>query len=111
MNEQENKALAKLPIEDEAVILEFQGQTQKDNELNINNIEDESASLQGTIIDFLDYIQGGLKSQEELIVTSSSIEEIQEQQAHLKYRRAWLQALLNETDREIERISQIIESK
>lgn len=110
MNEQENKALAKLPVEDEAVLLDFQSQSQKDTELNIHNLEDDSA-MRGTLIDFLDHIQGGLKSQEESIETSSTIEEIQEQQAHLKYRRDWLKALLNETDKEIERISQIIESK
>ncbi|MCY7292881.1 MAG: hypothetical protein LH615_11945, partial [Ferruginibacter sp.] len=64
------------------------------------------------LIDFLDYIQDNFHSPVEFLRShSSTIEEIEAQQAQLKYRRAWLQAIINETDREIAMISQIIDSK
>ncbi len=103
MNEQENEALSNLPIEESSVSQNLPSQTQK-------NIEDEPA-MRGTLIDFLDHIQGGFQSPAESVKSSSTTEEIQEQQAQLKYRRAWLQAILHETDRELEIITQIIESK
>lgn len=111
MNEQENKALSNFSIEDEAIKQNLQRQTQEDIESNVPKIEDETASLRGTLIDFLDHIQGGFQAPAEPVKSSSTMEEIREQQAQLKYRRAWLQAILNETDREIEIITQIIESK
>ena len=111
MNEQNNQDLANFSVEDETVISEFLSQPQKDAALNVAKVEDEPDSLQGTLIDFLDHIQGGLKLQVESIVSSSTIEELQGQQAQIKYRRAWLKALLNEADRELERLDQIIESE
>lgn len=110
MNEQENKALSNFPIEDEAIDQNLQRQTQENMESKVPKIEDETA-IRGTLIDFLDHIQGGFQAPAESVKSSSTIEEIREQQAQLKYRRAWLQAILNETDREIEIITQIIESK
>lgn len=109
MNEQTNEALSNFSIEDEAVSQNLQSQSQA-TELN-NPIDDETNSLRGTLIDFLDHIQDGFQSPTEPIKSSSTIEEIQEQQAQLKYRRAWLQAILNETDRELEIIAQIIDSE
>lgn len=106
MNEQENKPLSNFSREDEA-ISQVQTQLQEDTP----KIEDEPASLRGTLIDFLDHIQDGFQSPAESVKSSSTIEEIQEQQSQLKYRRAWLQAILNETDRELEIITKIIESK
>ena len=111
MNEQENEALSSLPIENRGNSQDLPSQTQDDIDLSVAEVEDGSASLRGTLIDFLDHIRGGFQSPAESVKSSSTIEEIQEQQAQLKYRRAWLQAILNETDREIEIITQIIESK
>ncbi|MBW4664694.1 MAG: hypothetical protein KME01_10930 [Chroococcus sp. CMT-3BRIN-NPC107] len=111
MNEQTNEALFNFSIENEAVGQNLQNQLPKETELNVPKIDDEPESLRGTLIDFLDHIQGGFQSPAEPIKSSSSIEEIQEQQAQLKYRRAWLQAILNETDRELGIIAQIIDSE
>ncbi len=112
MNEQENETLSNFPTGDEAFVQDLQSQVLEDEELSLpKNDDDESASLRGTLIDFLDHIQGGFQSPAESVKSSSTLEEIQEQQAQLKYRRAWLQAILNETDRELEIITQIIESR
>ena len=110
MNQQENEALSNFSLEDEAISQDFQNQS-SDTELDVPKIEEEIVSLRGTLIDFLEHIQSSFQSSGELIRSSSTIEEMQEQQAQLKYRRAWLQSLLHETDREIEIISQIIEAK
>jgi hypothetical protein len=111
MNEQENESVSSFSREDGAIDQDLLSQTSEDTDLNIPKIEDEPASLRGTLIDFLDHIQGGFQSPAESVKSSSTIEEIQEQQAQLKYRRAWLQAILNETDRELEIITKIIESE
>jgi hypothetical protein len=110
MNEQENEASSNFSIEDEAMSQDFQSQSLEAMQLDAP-IEEEIVSLRGTLIDFLEHIQSSFQSSGELIRSSSTIEEMQEQQAQLKYRRAWLQSLLHETDREIEIISQIIEAK
>lgn len=111
MNEQENEALSNFSIEDEAMSQDFQSQSLEAMQLDAPKFEEEIVSLRGTLIDFLEHIQSSFQSSGELIRSSSTIEEMQEQQAQLKYRRAWLQSLLHETDREIEIISQIIEAK
>lgn len=111
MNEQRDEALSSLSTENEAISQNLQSQVQRGNDLNVPKIDDEPASLRGTLTDFLDHIQDGFQSPAESIKSSSTIEEIQEQQEQLKYRRAWLQAILNETDRELEMIAQIIDSE
>jgi hypothetical protein len=110
MNEQENEALSNFSIEDEAISQDFQKSLEA-IELDAPKIEEEIVSLRGTLIDFLEHIQSSFQSSGELIRSSSTIEEMQEQHAQLKYRRAWLQSLLHETDREIKIISQVIASK
>ena len=111
MNQQENEALPNFSIEDEALSQDFPNQSSEMTELDASKIEEEIVSLRGTLIDFLEHIQSSFQSSGELIRSSSTIEEMQEQQAQLKYRRAWLQSLLHETDREFEILSQIIEAK
>lgn len=110
MNQPENEALSNFSIEDEVVSQDFE-KSSEITELDAPKIEDEIVSLRGTLIDFLEHIQSSFQSSGELIRSSSTLEEMQEQQAQLKYRRTWLQSLLHETDREIEIISQIIEAK
>lgn len=110
MNQPENEALSNFSIEDKAVSQNFE-KSSEITELDVPKIEDEIVSLRGTLIDFLEHIQSSFQSSGELIRSSSTLEEMQDQQAQLKYRRAWLQSLLHETDREIEIISQIIEAK
>ena len=111
MNQKKDEAFSNFSLEDEAIDQEFQNQSSEITELDAPKIEEEIVSLRGTLIDFLEHIQSSFQSSGELIRSSSTIEEMQEQQAQLKYRRAWLQSLLHETDREIEIISQIIEAK
>ncbi|KGF73641.1 hypothetical protein DO97_16900 [Neosynechococcus sphagnicola sy1] len=80
--------------------------------LAIPQIDDEP-TLRGTLTEFLDHIQNGFIDPIDSVqaLTSSSLEEIQKYRTELEYRSAWLRALLDETNREIQLISQIFEQK
>ncbi len=77
----------------------------------IVNEQDEShpATPAGSLLEFLDNFHkwSQLPTAPELLLGSSSIEEIQQRQDQLQYRLVWLQAILEETQREIKLISPI----
>jgi len=65
-----------------------------------SNEEEEMLEPPGTIVEFLeDFHQQPIPP--ELILGSSTIEEVKERFEQLQYRRAWLQALLDEASREV----------
>lgn len=77
----------------------------------ITNDQDEShpTTPAGSLLEFLDNFHkwSQLPTAPELLLGSSSIEEIQQRQDQLQYRLVWLQAILEETQREIKLISPI----
>lgn len=77
----------------------------------ITNEQDEShpTTPAGSLLEFLDNFHkwSQLPTAPELLLGSSSIEEIQQRQDQLQYRLVWLQAILEETQREIKLISPI----
>ena len=70
-------------------------------------IEQEDAPVsQGKLIDIVAKMQGGLEAPLNVeAATSSTLEEIMQYGEELRYRSAWLEALLKETQREIQFIS------
>ncbi|HEY9632042.1 MAG TPA: HAMP domain-containing protein [Coleofasciculaceae cyanobacterium] len=67
--------------------------------------DDEQAVIPpGTLLDFLDNLQNWFRvsSTSEILVGSSSLEEIQKRKEELQYRQVWLQALKDETARELQ---------
>jgi methyl-accepting chemotaxis protein len=71
--------------------------------------EEPPTTPAGSLLEFLDNFHkwSQLPTAPELLLGSSSIEEIQQRQEQLKYRQVWLQAILEETQREIKLISPI----
>lgn len=63
----------------------------------------------GSLLEFLDNFHkwSQLPTAPELLLGSSSLEEIQQRKDQLQYRQVWLQAILEETQREIKLISPI----
>ena len=76
-------------------------------------IEDnvQEVNPQGTLLDFLDNLQNWFKitTSPELLAGSSSLEEIQKRKDDLQYRQVWLQALEDETYKELQVLSLICE--
>lgn len=77
----------------------------------ITNEEDEEhpTTPTGSLLEFLDNFHkwSQLPTAPELLLGSSTLEEIQQRQNQLQYRQVWLQAILEETQREIKLISPI----
>lgn len=70
--------------------------------------DDELAGTpSGTLLDFLDNLHNWFKvtSDPEQLTGSSTLEELQQRKEELLYRRVWLQALQDETDRELDFLS------
>jgi outer membrane murein-binding lipoprotein Lpp len=75
-----------------------------------NEQEEENPTTQtGSLLEFLDNFHkwSQLPTAPELLLGSSSLEEIQQRKDQLQYRQVWLQAILEETQREIKLISPI----
>jgi twitching motility protein PilJ len=81
-----------------------------ESEVLINKQDDEQAVARGTLLDFLDNIQSNFQASMDSIPYSTTREELQQHKEQLQYRKAWLQALLNETQRELKLLSKIFES-
>lgn len=77
----------------------------------ITNGQDEEQPTKptGSLLEFLDNFHkwSQLPTAPELLLGSSSLEEIQQRKEQLQYRQVWLQAILEETQREIKLISPI----
>jgi hypothetical protein len=63
----------------------------------------------GSLLEFLDNFHkwSQLPTAPELLLGSSTLEEIQQRKDQLQYRQVWLQAIMEETEREIKLISPI----
>lgn len=70
---------------------------------------EEPTAPAGSLLEFLDNFHkwSQLPTAPELLLGSSSLEEIQQRKDQLQYRQVWLQAILEETQREIKFISPI----
>lgn len=75
----------------------------------IDGDNDQDIRPQGTLLDFLDNLQSWFKvtTSPELLAGSSSLAEIQQRKQDLQYRQVWLQALQEETYRELQVLSLI----
>ena len=73
---------------------------------------DEGILPPGTLLDFLDNLHSWSKvtTTPELLLGSSSLEEVKQRKEELEYRHAWLQALQDETKRELALLSLIGQS-
>jgi HAMP domain-containing protein len=68
--------------------------------------QDDAPLSQGKLIDIVAKMQGGFEAPLNVeAATSSTLEEIMQYREELQYRSAWLEALLKETQREIQFIS------
>ena len=68
--------------------------------------QDDALLSQGKLIDIVAKMQGGFEAPLNVeAATSSTLEEIMQYREELQYRSAWLEALLKETQREIQFIS------
>lgn len=79
-------------------------------EVITNDPDEEHPTMQaGSLLEFLDNFHkwSQLPTAPELLLGSSSLEEIQQRKEQLQYRQVWLQAILEETQREIKFISPI----
>ena len=78
-------------------------------EVITNDLDQHPTTPAGSLLEFLDNFHkwSQLTTAPELLLGSSSIEEIQQRQEQLQYRQVWLQAILEETQREIKLISPI----
>lgn len=69
---------------------------------------------EGTVLDFLDNLNNITKFRESinpnLLLNSSTLEELQQHKDELEYRQLWLQAILEETHRELNFLALLIES-
>lgn len=74
--------------------------------------DEQDGMLPGTLPDFLDNLHGWSKvtTAPELLLGSSTLEEVLQRKEELEYRRVWLQALQNETQRELKILSLIGQS-
>lgn len=68
----------------------------------------------GTILEFIDYLHNRTNFREgldpNLFIGSNKIEEIQQHKEEVEYREIWLQALIEETERELSFLNLMIES-
>ncbi|MGB5962873.1 MAG: hypothetical protein WBG73_19705 [Coleofasciculaceae cyanobacterium] len=73
--------------------------------------EEHPTTPSGSLLEFLDNFHkwSQLPTAPELLLGSSSLAEIQQRKEQLQYRQVWLQAILEETQREIKFISPIAE--
>lgn len=103
MGEAEQKAAAaeKASEELQQQLIELINQVDKDKSEVTASEEEEMLEPPGTIVEFLDnFHQEPIPA--EMILGSSTIEEIKEHFDKLQYRRSWLQALLEEASTEVE---------
>ncbi len=68
----------------------------------------DTPDLRGTLLEFLDYLQGDPQAPAQILETSTTQAEIQAHAQQLSYRRAWLSALLAETERELAVVERIL---
>lgn len=78
-------------------------------EVPVSEDNDSTVPPPGTLLDFLDSFHkwSQLPTTPELLIGSSTLEEIQQRKEQLQYRQVWLQAILEETQREIKLLSPI----
>lgn len=82
-------------------------------EANLIAMEEEDTSdPPGTLLDFLDNLHNWFKvtTTPEQLLGSSTLEEVQQRKNELQYRQIWLQALEEETNRELQLLSVICQS-
>ncbi|MFB8790611.1 MAG: hypothetical protein U7123_17605 [Potamolinea sp.] len=82
-------------------------------ETNLTSREEEEAiEPPGTLLDFLDNLHNWFKitTTPEQLLGSSTLEEVQQRKDDLQYRQIWLQALEEETNRELQLLSVICQS-
>jgi hypothetical protein len=81
-------------------------------ETDFNSREEEVIEPPGTLLDFLDNLHNWFKvtTTPEQLLGSSTIEEVQQRKEELQYRQIWLQALEEETKRELQLLTLICQS-
>ncbi|MFB8787453.1 MAG: hypothetical protein U7123_01035 [Potamolinea sp.] len=74
--------------------------------------EEEGIEPPGTLLDFLDNLHNWFKvtTTPEQLLGSSTLEEVKQRKDELQYRQVWLQALEEETNRELQLLSVICQS-
>lgn len=74
----------------------------------------QAVTPQGTILDFFDHLQSPRKSVETinpaLLLSPTKLEEMQQHKDDLLYREVWLQALMDDTQRELKFLSLLIQT-
>jgi methyl-accepting chemotaxis protein len=91
--------------------LEFTSESNSSVEAEVPASDDNDSTVAppGTLLDFLDNFHkwSQLPTTPELLLGSSTLEEVQQRKEQLQYRQVWLQAILDETQREIKLLSPI----
>lgn len=78
-----------------------------EDEIRTSEDDELAGTPSGTLLDFLDNLHNWFKvtSDPEQLAGSSTLEELQQRKEELLYRQVWLQALQDETDRELNFLS------
>jgi HAMP domain-containing protein len=89
--------------------LDFTGNNSLEATIATNEDDELSEAPPGSLLEFLDNFHkwSQLPTAPELLLGSSTLEEIQQRKDQLQYRQVWLQAIMEETQREIKLISPI----
>lgn len=81
-------------------------------ETDLISLEEEVIEPPGNLLDFLDNLHNWFKvtTTPEQLLGSSTLEEVQQRKDELQYRQVWLQALEEETNRELQLLAMICQS-